>query len=199
MASRRLAAASDARARAGAWRRRFLRNPHALSLSPYRCALRVPHARAAFAASLLQGRLTYGTVSLSLILTLTAGGRGYGLGGLVLGAVRRGGRAARRRCAPRWSTATGRAARCPPMAAGFGAALTALAVLFPAGSGGLARPAAPCWPPLCSACAPPLGVVMRALWGALAEGSGTAAWAAYSLDGVAEELLYRDGAAARRG
>ena len=42
--------------------------------SPYRAVLRTPHARGAFAAS-LAGRLCYGIVSLSLILTLTAGAR----------------------------------------------------------------------------------------------------------------------------
>ena len=52
-------------------------------LSPYRAVLRVPYARAAFAASLV-GRLCYGIVSLSLILTLTAGGRNYGFAGLVM-------------------------------------------------------------------------------------------------------------------
>jgi hypothetical protein len=52
-------------------------------LSPYGAALRAPDARAAFLSS-LTGRLAYGTVSLSLILTLTAGGRGYGLAGVVM-------------------------------------------------------------------------------------------------------------------
>ena len=52
-------------------------------LSPYRAVLRTPHACGAFAASLV-GRLCYGIVSLSLILTLTAGGRNYGFAGFVM-------------------------------------------------------------------------------------------------------------------
>ena len=52
-------------------------------LSPYRAVLRTPHAGAAFAAS-LAGRLCYGIVSLSLILTLTAGGRNYRFAGFVM-------------------------------------------------------------------------------------------------------------------
>lgn len=79
-------------------------------LSHYRAVLRVPYARAAFVAS-LAGRLTYGIVSLSLLLTLTAGGRNYGFAGLVMALfgltvvlvspVR-----------PGWSTGTARAGRC---------------------------------------------------------------------------------------
>jgi hypothetical protein len=54
-----------------------------LFLSPYRAVLRTPYACGAFVAS-LAGRLCYGIVSLSLILTLTAGGRGYGFAGFVM-------------------------------------------------------------------------------------------------------------------
>jgi MFS family permease len=53
-------------------------------LSSYRAVLRTPYACGAFAAS-LAGRLCYGIVSLSLILTLTAGGRNYGFTGFVMG------------------------------------------------------------------------------------------------------------------
>ena len=52
-------------------------------LSPYRAVLRTPHACGAFVSSLV-GRLCYGIVGLSLILTLTAGGRDYGFAGLVM-------------------------------------------------------------------------------------------------------------------
>ena len=105
-------------------------------LSPYRAVLRVPYARAAFAASLV-GRLCYGIVSLSLILTLTAGGRNYGFAGLVMALFgvtvvlvsplrawlidRHGPRLA-----------------LPPMAAGFAAVLVAIA-LIPARTGGGSR------------------------------------------------------------
>ena len=52
-------------------------------LSPYRAVLRTPHAFGAFVSSLV-GRLCYGVVGLSLLLTLTAGGRHYGFAGLVM-------------------------------------------------------------------------------------------------------------------
>ena len=52
-------------------------------LSPYRAVLRTPHACRSFVSSLV-GRLCYGIVGLSLILTLTAGNRGYGFAGFVM-------------------------------------------------------------------------------------------------------------------
>jgi len=52
-------------------------------LSSYQAVLRTPHAYGAFVTSLV-GRLSYGIVSLSLILTLTADGRGYGFTGFVM-------------------------------------------------------------------------------------------------------------------
>ena len=138
-------------------------------LSPYRAVLRTPHACGAFLAS-LAGRLCYGIVSLSLILTLTAGGRGYGLAGFVMAlfgltVVLASGFRARMidRFGPRRAL--------PPMAAGFAAVLVAIAVI-PVRSGandaaiaGLAAAA--------GACAPPLGVVMRSLWSAMIDRKST--------------------------
>ena len=49
-------------------------------LSSYQAVLRTPHACGAFVTSLV-GRLSYGIVSLSLILTLTAGGHCRARGG----------------------------------------------------------------------------------------------------------------------
>jgi MFS family permease len=159
-------------------------------LSPYRAVLRVRYARAAFAASLV-GRLCYGLVSLSLILTLTAGGRNYGFAGLVMALFgltvvlvsplrawlvdRHGPRLA-----------------LPPMAAGFAAVLVAIALIPPrsgAGDTAIAVLAA-----AAGACAPPLGVVMRALWSSLID-DRRLLQTAYSLDGVVEELLYVAGPA----
>ena len=159
-------------------------------LSSYRAVLRTPHACGAFAAS-LAGRLCYGIVSLSLILTLTAGGRNYGFTGFVMGLFgltvvlaspfraymvdRHGPRRA-----------------LPPMAAGFAAVLVAIAVIPPrsgANDAAIAALAA-----AAGACAPPLGVVMRALWSDLIE-DRSLLQTAYSLDGVAEELLYVAGPA----
>lgn len=163
--------------------------------SPYRAVLRTPHACGAFATSLV-GRLCYGIVSLSLLLTLTTGGAGpghgsagrpgYGFAGLVLAlfsltiVLVSPFRA--------WATdCYGPRRVLPPMAAGFAAALVAMA-LIPARSGdhdaviaGLAAVA--------GSCAPPLGVVMRVLWSVLIDDRALLQ-TAYSLDGVAEELLY---------
>lgn len=154
-------------------------------LSPYRALLRTPHACGAFVISLV-GRLSYGIVSLSLILTLTAGGRDYGLAGLVVALFsltvvlvspfrawmvdRHGPRRV-----------------LPPMAAGFAAVLAAIAVI-PARSG-VNDAAITVLAAVAGACAPPLGVVMRTLWSALIDDRNLLQ-TAYSLDGVAEELLY---------
>jgi len=152
--------------------------------SPYRAVLRTPHACGSFAASLV-GRLCYGIVGLSLLLTLTAGGRDYGFAGLVMALFgvaivlvspfrawvvdRHGPRRA-----------------LPPMAAGFAAVLVAIAVI-PARSG-VNDAAIAVLAAAAGACAPPLGVVMRTLWSALIDDRGVLQ-TAYSLDGVVEELL----------
>jgi predicted MFS family arabinose efflux permease len=152
--------------------------------SPYRAVLRTPDACGAFISSLV-GRLCYGIVGLSLLLTLTAGGRDYGFAGFVLALFgvaivlvspfrawvvdRQGPRRA-----------------LPPMAAGFAAVLVAIAVI-PARSG-VNDAAIAVLAAAAGACAPPLGVVMRTLWSALIDDRGVLQ-TAYSLDGVVEELL----------
>jgi hypothetical protein len=73
------------------------------------------------------------------------------------------------------------------MAAGFAAALVAIAVIGTRAGAGEAAVAV--LAAAAGACAPPLGVVMRSVWSALAGDRGLLQ-AAYSLDGVAEELLY---------
>ncbi|MGH3404292.1 MAG: MFS transporter, partial [Streptosporangiaceae bacterium] len=133
------------------------------SLSPYRAVLRTPYACGAFAAS-LAGRLCYGIVSLSLILTLTAGDRGYGFAGLVMALFglavvlvspfrawlvdRHGPRRA-----------------LPPMAAAFAAVLAAIALVPP--RPGVNDAVIAVLAIAAGASAPPLGVVMRTLWSAL--------------------------------
>lgn len=154
-------------------------------LSPYRAVSRTPHARDAFLASLI-GRLCYGMVGLSLLLTLTSGGRGYGMAGAVMALFG----LAVVLVSPLRAWAVDRYGprrALPPMAAGFAAFLVAVA-LAPSrpGTGGdiavaVASAAA-------GACAPPLGVVMRSLWAALIDDREILR-AAYSLDGVSEELL----------
>ncbi len=74
----------------------------------------------------------------------------------------------------------------PPMAAGFAAVLVAIAVI-PARSG-VNDAAIAVLAAAAGACAPPLGVVMRTLWSALIDDRNLLQ-TAYSLDGVAEELL----------
>lgn len=153
-------------------------------LSPYRAVLRTPHAGGAFASSLV-GRLGYGIVGLSLLLTLTAGGRGYGFAGLVTAlfgmtivlvspfrawVVDRHG--------------PGRA--LPPMAAGFAAVLIAMAAIPPRSGANDAVVAV--LAAAAGACPPPLGVVMRTLWSTLIDDRNVLQ-AAYGLDGVVEELL----------
>ena len=154
-------------------------------LSPYRAVLRTPYACGAFAASLV-GRLCYGIVSLSLVLTLTAGGRGYGFAGLVMalfGAAVVLASPFRAWLVDRY----GPRRALPPMAAGFAAALVAIAVIGTRAGAGEAAVAV--LAAAAGACAPPLGVVMRSVWSALVEDRGLLQ-TAYSLDGVAEELLY---------
>jgi predicted MFS family arabinose efflux permease len=153
--------------------------------SPYRAVLRTPHACAAFVTS-LAGRLCYGIVFLSLTLTLTAGGHGYRLAGLVLALM---GLAVvlvsplRARMVDRH----GPRRALPPMAAGLAAALAAIAAIPP--RSGAEDAAIAALAVTAGACAPPFGVVMRALWSTLID-EPDLLQAAYSLDGVVEELLY---------
>jgi MFS family permease len=152
--------------------------------SPYRAVLRTPGARGAFAASLV-GRLCYGIVGLSLLLTLTAGGRDYGFAGLVMALFG----VAIVLVSPfrAWMVDRhGPRRALPPMAAGFAAVLVAIAVI-PARSG-VNDAAIAVLAAAAGACAPPLGVVMRTLWSALIDDRGVLQ-TAYSLDGVVEELL----------
>jgi MFS family permease len=153
-------------------------------LAPYGAVLRTPHACGAFVSS-LAGRLCYGIVGLSLILTLTDGRHDYGFAGLVMalfGAAVVLVSPVRARMVDRH----GPRRALPPMAAAFAAALIAIAVI-PVRSGpndaAIAVLAA-----AAGACAPPLGVVMRTLWSALID-DPKVLQTAYSLDGVAEELL----------
>jgi MFS family permease len=152
--------------------------------------LRVPYARAAFVAS-LAGRLCYGIVSLSLLLTLTAGGRNYGFAGLVMALF--GLTVVLVSPLRAWLIDTcGPRRALPPMAAGFAAVLVVIA-LIPAGSGA-GDAAVAVLAAAAGACAPPLGVVMRSLWSSLIDDRGLLQ-SAYSLDGVVEELLYVAGPA----
>lgn len=156
--------------------------------SSYAAVLRTPHASRTFAFAFL-GRLSYGTVLLSLTLALTASTGSYAqaggllaLLGLTVSAVSPVRAALIDRHGPRRAL--------PPMAAAYALVLAALAVLT-------SRPGAPV--PLLTvlavaagATAPPVGVVMRTLWSALLP-DGPLLRRAYSLDTVSEELVFLTG------
>lgn len=154
----------------------------------YAAVFRLPHARRTFGAALF-GRLGYGVVSLSLVLSLTAATGSLPAGGLLttlFGTV---------------SVLLGpaRAALIDRLGARRG--LPALALPFAAGLFVLAacvrQPGAPRWllaVPVVAAGAscPPLGPTMRALWHALTPDEALLQ-RAFSLDTVAEELIFLTG------
>ncbi|OIK05494.1 MFS transporter [Streptomyces monashensis] len=163
---------------------------HAPARPTYAAVLRLPHARRAF-ASALTGRLSYGTVSLAVLLSVTRSTGSYAVSGTVLslfGATTVFLMPLRASLIDRY----GARRALPPMAALYGILLCALATTTwqrGAPSVTVAALAA-----LAGACAPPLGPTMRAVWAELAPDPGMLA-RAYSLDGVAEELLYVSGPA----
>ncbi|MFD8390461.1 MFS transporter [Streptomyces sp. NPDC059680] len=163
---------------------------HAPSRPSYAAVLRLPHARRTF-ASALTARLSYGTVSLAVLLSVTRATGSYAVSGAVLSLF---GATSVFLMPFRAALIDRHGARRAllPMAVLYGALLCVLAALT-------WRPGAP--PPavgaaaaLAGACAPPLGPTMRALWAELAPEPGMLA-RAYGLDGIAEELLYVSGPA----
>ncbi|WP_218009957.1 MFS transporter [Actinomadura kijaniata] len=157
-------------------------------MSSYAVVLRVPHARTTFAAALL-GRLSYGIVFLSLTLAVSQATGSYAVAGVAMalfglvGALVSPWRAALvDRRGPRRVL--------PVMAAAYAVSLAGLAASsWQPGSSrvllcGLAA--------LGGACAPPLGRVMRALWGELVP-DRRLLQRAFSLDTVAKELVYVTG------
>ncbi|MEV7500105.1 MFS transporter [Streptomyces sp. NPDC093018] len=161
---------------------------HAPVRPSYAAVLRLPGARRAFTAA-LTARLSYGTVSLAVMLSVTRATGSYAVSGMVMslfGAASvflmpvRG--ALIDRHGPRRALA--------PMALLYGALLTLLAALTwrPGAPVALLAAAAT----LAGACTPPLGPTMRALWAELAPDRHLLQ-RAYSLDGVAEELLFVSG------
>ncbi|MFI6358450.1 MFS transporter [Streptomyces sp. NPDC050743] len=161
---------------------------HAPARPSYAAVLRLPHARRTFAAA-LTARLSYGTVSLAALLSVTRATGSYAVSGAVLSLF---GAATVFLMPFRAALIDRHGARRAllPMSVLYGALLCLLAALT-------WRPGAPpqavaAAAALAGACAPPLGPTMRAVWAALAPGPGMLA-RAYSLDGVAEELLYVSG------
>ncbi|MER7840520.1 MFS transporter [Streptomyces sp. NPDC096040] len=156
----------------------------------YAAVLRVPHARRTFLAA-LAGRLAYGTVSLSVLLSVTRATGSYAVTGLVMALF--GGFAVvltpvRATLVDRY----GPRRALPPMAGAYSALLCLLAAqTWRPG----APPAALAVTAALSGCvAPPLGPTMRAVWGRLVDDPALLR-RAYSLDGVAEELLFVSGPA----
>ncbi|MEU1201995.1 MFS transporter [Streptomyces sp. NPDC005813] len=154
----------------------------------YAAVLRIPYARRTFGAALL-GRLSYGIVSLSVMLAVTRATGSYTVAGTVMALFG----------ATSVFLSPARAALVDRH--GPRAALLPMALLYAALLGTLAaaswRPGAP--PVVLGAvavaagsCTPPLGPTMRAVWGELV-GDRLLLQRAYSLDGVAEEVLFVSG------
>src|SRR6202021_4266704 len=117
-----------------------------------------------------------------LPLPLTAGGRGFGLAGLVMALF--GASVVLVSPYRAWMIDRyGPRRALPPMAAGFAAVLVAIAVI-PARAG-VNDAAIAVLAAAAGGCAPPLGVVMRTLWSTLID-DRHALQAAYTLDGGAE-------------
>ncbi|WLQ37087.1 MFS transporter [Streptomyces castrisilvae] len=159
---------------------------HTSSPTPsYAAVLRTPHAARPFAAALL-GRLSYGVAPLSLLLALKDATHAYSVAGAAMalfGAASVTLSPARAALIDRY----GPRRAVPPMAGLYAALLTviALATWSPGAPAlllsGLTTAA--------GACTPPLGPVMRALWSDLVP-DRELLQRAYSLDAVAEELMY---------
>ncbi|MFG2282717.1 MFS transporter [Streptomyces asoensis] len=156
----------------------------------YAAVLRVPHARRTFAAA-LTGRLSYGIVPLSVMLAVIRSSGSYTVAGTVMalfGAATVFLSPARAALIDRY----GPRRALVPMTAAHLAALALLAfVLAGPGRTGAAVPVA-VLAAAAGACVPPLGPTMRAVWGTLTPDRALLQ-RAYSLDGVAEELLFVTG------
>ncbi|MGC0415097.1 MFS transporter [Embleya sp. AB8] len=150
----------------------------------YAAVLRIPGARRAFGAALV-GRLSYGMVSLSLLLAVKAGTGSYAVAGTVMalfGATSVFLSPVRAALVDRY----GPRRVLPPMVAVYAVLLVGIAVVTwrPGVSGvwvgGVVAAA--------GACTPPVGPVMRALWSELAP-DRRLLQRAFSLDGVSEEVV----------
>ncbi|HET6860079.1 MAG TPA: MFS transporter [Streptomyces sp.] len=154
----------------------------------YRAVLRTPRSRRPFAAAML-GRLSYGMVPLALILTIQDATGSYATAG---GAMALFGLTSVLLSPARAALIDRHGARCalPPMAVAYAVLLVALAAVtrWPDAPDALLVGAAA----VAGACTPPLGPVVRAVWSRLLS-DRQLLQRAYSLDGVAEELLYVSG------
>ncbi|MFF7334086.1 MFS transporter [Streptomyces sp. NPDC008150] len=157
-------------------------------MSSYAAVLRIPHASRTFAAALV-ARLSYGTVSLAMILATARATGSYAAAGVVMalfGALSVFLSPARAALVDRF----GPRRALVPMASVYAGLLGVFAVAA-------WRPGASVWPVgaaavAAGACTPPIGPTMRAVWGEVAPEPGLLQ-RAYSLDGVAEEVLFVSG------
>lgn len=154
----------------------------------YRDVLLLPHARRVFAAALV-GRLSFATVSLAMLLAVQRSTGSYAAAGAAVGVF---GLAnvvvapARARLVDR----LGQPVALLRLAVAYAALLCVL-------TGLTLSTTAPTWVLVATAGVtglfpPPLGAAMRVLWASLA-GEPAALTRAYSLDAVAEELLFVSG------
>jgi MFS family permease len=151
----------------------------------YSAVLRTRYASRTFGAALL-GRLSYGMVSLSLLLAVKDGTGSYTVAGTIMalfGATSVFLSPARAALVDRH----GPRRALPPMAAAYALLLTALAwATWQPGASGLLLGALAV---AAGSCTPPLGPVMRTIWSELLP-DRRLLQRAYSLDTVAEELLF---------
>lgn len=158
-------------------------------MNSYAAVLRTPHALRTFGAALL-GRLSYGTVSLSLALAAKDASGSFAVAGTALalfGATSVVFSPARAALVD-WH---GPRRALVPMAVVYAALLTAFAFVTREHPGPEADASAVLLGTLAvcaGACTPPLGPTMRTLWSQLMP-DRRMLQRAYSLDGVAEELL----------
>ncbi|QFR00359.1 MFS transporter [Streptomyces phaeolivaceus] len=155
----------------------------------YAAVLRIPYARRTFAAVLV-GRLSYGMVPIAVLLAVSRATGSYAVAGTVMalfGATSVFLSPARAALVDRY----GPRRALLPMASLYAVLLGALAVASwrPGASGPVLGAVAVA----AGACTPPLGPTMRTVWSELAASDGGLLRRAYSLDGVAEELLFVSG------
>ncbi|WP_405687105.1 MFS transporter [Streptomyces sp. NBC_01387] len=154
----------------------------------YAAVLRAPHARRTFGAALI-GRLSYGTAPLSLLLAVKGASGSFGAAGTAMalfGATSVLLSPARAALIDRY----GPRRALTPMACGYAALLLVLAAVTR--HPGTPTPVIVALTATAGAGTPPLGPTMRTLWRQLLP-ERELLQSAYSLDGVAEELLFVTG------
>lgn len=156
-----------------------------VSRPSYRAVLQLPYALRTFGSALL-ARLSYGLVSLSVLLTTVDATGSYTTAGVVM-AVFGGTMVVLTPLRATLVDRHGPRRALPPMVLLYVTFLCGFA--FTAVRPGPSPLALGTLIALAGACAPPLGPTMRAVWSELAPGKGMLQ-RAYSLDGVAEELLF---------